>query len=190
MESATLASGSDRVRVYPPDGTGWPGMVIFGDATPPARPTDPDVGWPPSPGNPFGRSWPFVIEGYAYPITSFVVDGARTQLTFDVGAPMDPWCELQTPVALDASGESFGCLPNTGFTAGEGGCSIPSPIDGHDMPVDCGKLTLCLTSRACACDAASCEAPVLSGAIDMHVSGDDATGQLSGLLTSRIYLTR
>ena len=130
------------------------------------------------------------IEGVRYPITIATVEPSRVRVTFDIGATWHDWCALQTPIAQDASGDRFGCLPNTGFTAGGTMCSIPNPAGGSDLVVDCGKLLLCEMTHVCACTATACTSSTAAMSMDFHVAGNagDGTIQMGGL--HNIHLTR
>ncbi len=199
IEAYTFDSGSDRVRIVFDSASGdgaRTGVVILGDGTAPAPPTDANVGWPAlPPGVPVGGFAAQVLEGFEYPIGNASVVGARVQVMFDYAALWTEWCALQTPVPNDVAASGYGCLPNTGGTTGPGACTYNDPITGDPVPVDCGKFVLCSNALVCDCVATGCTASTDSGlgqvAFDFRVTADtgDGTVSLRGG-TRNVHLTR
>lgn len=145
-------SGSDRVRLVL-DESGQ-GTMQFGDGPLLPPPADPDVGYPPGDGAAFSGPAgprPVLREGFLYPVHETMVADKRLRLSVRVSDLYEAWCALQTPVPLGQ--DAFGCLPNDGFSWTADSCMVGS------MPVDCGKLSLCLAgSGVCSCTATSCDA--------------------------------
>jgi hypothetical protein len=190
VESCHFASGSDAIRIVL-DSNGHSGTVYFGSGVAPPPATDPNVGYPPGfTGSDFGAG-SYVAEGFGYRFDGAMVSASRVQLMVSLGSLWAEWCSLQYPIAQDASGDNYGCVPNTGFTSGSDGCSYPDPTTHADVPVDCGRLAMCMPGNGCQCTATECSAPL--GPIvtfDFHVTGTDGSGTVDLFGPHNVYLTR
>jgi hypothetical protein len=197
IENFMFASGSDTVVMnlqFPADGT-VTGNVYFGDGPPLVPPTNPEVGYPigatqDAPGA--------SVEGFAFTVLGGKDDSGRVTLQIDPREMFKKWCELQTsypfynPTTPAADGGAvggglvgYGCLPNDGFaTSSTGACSL-SPADGGVVPVDCGKLRLCLQDRStCDCTATACTVDLVTSTthtFDMQQTGDALSGSEVGI---------
>jgi hypothetical protein len=110
-------------------------------------------------------------------------DGVRLKFGVDTHDVWSGWCALQTSYLQQAGSDSYGCLPNWGFSQGPGSCSQPDPMTGMDVPVDCGKLFLCMMSEICSCDATACTLSMTppDATFDMQIIGAKADGSTTGL---------
>ena len=207
IESFKFPDGSDTVVMnlaFASGGT-LSGTVVFGDATPLAPPTDPNVGYPPSyvaePGMPPSGG---PIEGFAYTVLSGAVAGPRVTLQVQHTEVWKKWCELQTTIYPQYNGASdgscgallgYGCLPNVAFSGSPSGCTWSSCDHPTDTPVDCTKLTLCGLAGVCKCTSTACTVPVGPAgdiSFDMQLSGGALNGSTTGISGSvlNVHLTR
>jgi hypothetical protein len=190
-------SGSDVIKiafVVEPSGQ-LVGTVTLGSGAPPAPPTDPNVGYPPgyTVRAPPGTLPTILYEGFAYPMLRATQTGSRLQFGIGFWELWKDWCAIQTP----APGSTL-CLSNRYIMtpappADWTQCSYRVSDTGEDMPVDCGKVQLCVLSPACTCDAVAC-AVVDRGvqiSFDLAITGDRADGSTAGSLGDRlVHLTR
>lgn len=180
IENFRFSSGSDVIKFsFATDPSGEvAGSVVFGNGTPPAPATDPNVGYPPG----LGIQWPpFVYgptEGLSYTITSGTLVSNRLRFTTNNFELWDGWCRMQ-PAPTDGSDM---CLPNWSGGSKDGVCYQTSPA-GKDVVVDCGKLTLCFLNRVCACSPSGCMAnPASAVSFDMFMVSGSASGSVAGAL--------
>jgi hypothetical protein len=114
------------------------------------------------------------------------LDGQRLQ--FDI-APTEvwkAWCELQTPILDEANpGMIYNCVHNWGFSFGSK-CSQMDPNTHQEVPIDCGKLALCMAGGGvCGCTAQGCTASLEPSVhFDMVVAVPKADGSVAGLDSS------
>jgi len=154
VEAYLFESGTDRVRLtLDENGNGY---VLLGDVPelPPA--TDPEVGYPPQAVDPLDvQSAPSgFVEGFRYPAHAARAQERRLQLGLFQPDLFADWCAMQTPLldTNDTDEPSYSCVANVGFSFGANGCALS--FDTGPVPVDCGKLMLCL--NVCQCTAESC----------------------------------
>ena len=176
VENYLFSSGSDVIRfTFAQDSSGRiTGQVVFGIGTPPPPATDPNVGYLVG-----FRAIPGLIEGFSYSIVSGNLTSNRLRFGMVLLEPWAGWCSLQIP--MDDSGS---CLPNWGgFSSGDGTlCYISNPANGERVIVDCGKMSLCMENRICACSATRCvldEPTPLPTIFDLVVSNGTANGSLA-----------
>jgi hypothetical protein len=160
-----------------PTPTTLTGTVLL-EGTPLAPPTDPDVGYPIN-----GRAYTpgTFVEGFPYTVRWGTFDGKHAHFEIDESEIFEKWCELQTttyPIygawsdPLNGLGGDeivgYGCLPNDGFTwSPTDGCSL-LPTDAGPIPVDCGKLQLCLKGTpVCSCTATACAVDLANAVVDI-----------------------
>jgi hypothetical protein len=198
IEAFSFPSGSDAVRIVLDAQVGSAprtGTVYFGVGAPPPPATDPNLGYPPgygARGGPVEGGGPggYIAEGFGYRFEGATVSASRVQIDVDLGSLWAEWCSLQYPI--DLGGGAYGCLPNTGFSSGDQGCSYPDPVTREDIAIDCGRLALCDGfGTACRCTATECAAA--SGGrvtFDFHVTGSDGTGTIGIGAPHNVYLTR
>jgi hypothetical protein len=179
MENFTeLPSGSDSItlEIAPgPDGaaSGW---VTFGTGTPPPPATDGERGYPPGHtlGLGGGSAFPLVVEGFRYPLREARWQDRRLRFSVATRELWNDWCKLQKSFPADDRNEVFACIPNNGFSWGEQ-CKV------GDVPIDCGKLALCMFGRGvCSCDAAGCQSDMSSFRLMFDVALDGTSGMGSG----------
>jgi hypothetical protein len=177
VEAHTFHSGSDRVRVLVDESGESFLQVGEGDALP--LPTDPTVGWPPSVATEgAGYVSATLYESVRYPLGNVRIESERIRFQIETNAAFSPFCELQTPVPTDAPGQ-FGCLAHNGYSPTDDGCAAVLVPGGSQVPVDCGKVFICLDG--CACDSTSCtNRPGLDVPIDAAL--DDAGDELVGTI--------
>jgi len=200
--------GSDHVHLTI-DASGQGTLQVGGGALL-APPTDPNVGYPPSvaqngpsvgPATPAGG----LFEGFLYPLHAAQVLTDRIQLGIVPDDLWTTWCALQPPVPTTSGGDdggavSYGCLANLGSSWNNGVCAQLEP-DGTQVPVDCGKLSLCGLGSVCSCTATACTSipepttlpvnqyPVeLDGALDS--TGTTLTGTLNFGTRVTVVLTK
>jgi hypothetical protein len=197
-------SGSTRVRLEVTDAMGT-STLTFGDAEPPAPPTDPSLGYPPDPSFRFD---PALVdysnvaptEGFVYStsylednpdLAQFARDGGglkdagdgqvaaldgKLSLSFFTDQPLVPWCALQTDGLCDA------VLAN-GIDWDEAtGTNCQVNVDEVPESVDCQRASQCLADR-CSFHHAS--------ALYVRLSSDGLVGAFSELelVNERGYLT-
>jgi hypothetical protein len=180
------------------------GTHRLGDAPLFPAPTDPDVGYGPSPTQIRIRPYGLAEPGFAYAVENAQVVEARLQLSVPTADPYRAWCELQTPFLVDLSGASmdfYACLPGDGIPFDSESldpdnqqCTYQwSKADGtlESNAVDCGKYALCGSGwsfGACSCSATACtvhseafSSATLDGAIQ------DGGARLTGSLVLADY---
>jgi hypothetical protein len=189
VENHTFPSGSDALALeFAVDANGVAaGTIVFGKGTPPPPATDPNVGYPPDlfafgglTLGPSARTL-YVAEGYRYAFDRGSFDGHRLRFGVDMWQLWAGWCALQTP-ASDGSG---GCLPNwsSTFDSAANKCSQTNPQTKKEVPVDCGKLSLCgIGPGVCSCTSAGCgpSTPSNVSTFDVFVTSDTASGSVQG----------
>jgi hypothetical protein len=193
LENAQLSNGSNRLTMtlsVGPDG-GATGTLLLGDGAllPPA--TDPNVGYPPGAEfSPFpGGGTLGLFEGFAYTMLDGHLSGS--ELTFRVAEVelWTRWCALQTPYPAlrDSDGTwEYLCVQNWGWggSGGPMGCALSDPTTMQDIPIDCGKVSLC-NSYACNCSATACRVSSFNESgmsFDLVLTGMTADGAISGEL--------
>jgi hypothetical protein len=179
-EATTFASGSDRVHIVldSPSGSGArTGVLVLGDASLPAVPIDPSVGYAPR-GAHFGE----IVEGFAYHFVDGAVSDTRVRFTIDPREPWQAWCETQIPVAVTPGSSSYVCVPGVmGYSDGRDFCEYLDPYDMEWTEVDCLRQAMCELGGACSCDASGClPRPAGSLVSDFHVTGSDGMGTIAG----------
>jgi hypothetical protein len=198
VEDYQFMSGSDAIRIVvtTPDGASLTGTVVMGAGTPPAPPTDPNVGWPVglNTGNPAAISMDqcLPMEGFAYVIVDASLTDSRLRFTVQPAELWTPWCALQTPYEREPGRGVFACVPN-GTTGCTPGSQPPDVCCLDDAPIDCGKLALCDLGSPCACDATSCTAGSLSPfTFDIAIRDNiaDGSGEIPDLHNLRLTRTK
>jgi hypothetical protein len=188
VENHMFHSGSDAlVLTFATDANGIAkGTVVLGMGTPPPPATDPNVGYPPDLlsqifGAGPGSAREYVAEGYPYVFDGGSFDAHRLRFAVDTSQLWAGWCALQTP-ASDGSGQ---CLPNWGATFSTSMCALIDPNTQANVPVDCGKLSLCWgPTSTCNCSPSGCglSTAKLGGAdFDIFLTGDTASGSATSL---------
>ncbi len=187
LENAQLADGSNRLTMtlFVADDGAANGTLLLGDGALLRPPTDPNVGYPPGAQFSFGGPLGF-FEGFPYTIVDGRLSGSV--LTFQVAEfeLWTRWCALQTPFPEFVGGDGgYVCTnDNWGSSGGTTGCSETNSATREEMPVDCGKLALCMFTVPCDCSATRCRVassgPVLS--FDLMLTSTTADGTISGLL--------
>jgi hypothetical protein len=192
MENHQFPSGSDAMKLtFATDAAGnVVGTMIFGQGTPPPPATDPNLGYPAGEFFGIGFVRAYVAEGFSYAVTGTLV-GNRLRLRVPLDGLWKDWCELQTSYSPPGS-----CLPATGGEMSGPPTSICQYNDlqtGAKTPVDCGKYSLCVLNRVCACNAAGCRIdPEQTGwvSFDVFLAGSTASGS-TGLAGMRnVHFTK
>lgn len=191
IENTTFPSGSDALTVQFTSGEGSEvtGTVVFGAGPMQPPPTDPDVGYPPQAESPqvgdvaeYASAEP--REGFAYTIEQSNLTDARLRFRVNGLELFAAWCALQTPVLYDSAHAEYACLPKAETSNGNT-CTIDSDGDAStpQVPLDCGKLVLCVLEPVCACDASGCTADTERGslAFDLAVEADRAEGSMGSV---------
>jgi len=178
VESYQFASGSDAIQVTitAANDAHVCGKVTFGQGTPPAPPTDPNIGYPPSlvaslssTGAAGAPNLDMNSEGYPMTMLNGTASTARLQFQVNQRELWKTWCEMQTPYLAQAGTDFYMCVPNVGWTTGPNG----SCVDPNGHPIDCAKEQLC-ESRICTCNAAGCTVtPTGNVSFDLHVQNAD-----------------
>jgi hypothetical protein len=139
------------------DGTYVAG-IQFGEGPPPPPATDPSVGYPAgvTPATPPEKH--FYAEGFDYTANSLTISDST--ITFDINlfTLWKDWCSLEPVIdwSPDLPGQ-FGCVSHWKWTSNpDGTCTETNPSTGELVPIDCGKLTLCLVDRVCLCKTGGC----------------------------------
>jgi hypothetical protein len=208
VESFQFPDGSDTVVMnlaFASDGT-ISGTLEFGSAALLSPPTDPNVGYPPAltTTSPAG-----LLEGFAFTILGGSYTAPRVQLSIHNNELWKQWCELQTviyPVGNgvpdpDGGGScgqvvGYGCLPNGGLMESASGCTVGScTVPPSSIMVDCGKLLLCGSARACTCTGTSCTVPTPATgptSFDMQLTSGALNGTVTGLSSQsfNVHLAR
>ena len=205
VDDTTFRSGSNALRldITHANSSQLCGTITFGEGSPPAPPTDPNVGYPPQTSTDTGIEILELIlrrnvghaEGFPFRIVSGRVALPRLRFLMTVNELWKPWCELQRPFPIGSNPEQFRCAPNLPSQQTGSGCSLLLP-DGGLEPVDCVKWQLCSMSDPCRCDATGCtawspkhwtiEAGVGDGtsvgtvSFDMRAQGDQIDGSYEG----------
>jgi hypothetical protein len=190
VENHTFPSGSDVLKLtFATDSKGVAvGTIVFGQGTPPAKATDPNVGYPPDlvsssqpkgPGVALGPgvAQQYVAEGFPYPFDDGALAAHRLQFKANLSQLWASWCALQTPPVDGSSG----CVPNWGGGEDSTGCFLQNPQTKANVKVDCGKLFLCMIASPCECGATGCGVTtqnVAIAAFDVFLSGDTASGSV------------
>jgi len=189
IENFQFRSGSDVIRfTFATDPTGQVvGTVLFGNGTPPAPATDPNVAYPPE-FSANGVFIPYGIEGFAYSMANGKLSSSRLQFTVQSYELWSGWCALQTP------GYDGGmCLPNWNSSCANGKCTLTNPANGQKLTnVNPDILTLCLMIEVCLCSTTTCGAN-LSGyptSFDLTLSGTDASGSVAGAFGGNVHFTK
>jgi len=200
IENFRFASGSDAIHLAVTSATSAQacGKVTLGKGTPPPPPTDPEVGYPPGylANGPFSVSEFFTIdrtEGFPLSIVAGAADSARFKFGADWHEFWQAWCALQPPQAFEDN-SGFGCIGAMGGSTSDQGCA--SQIGGQLVPLDCGKLQLCL-GNMCKCTMTSCRVERTSRwAFDLRITDDQAAGSVRTDMgvgdgeIHNVYLTR
>jgi len=175
--SAPFESGSDRMKLTlaaQPDGS-LTGTVTLGTGSPPAAPTERDVGWPAA-----GSS--IFIEGFGYSVNAPSWEALRLRGAFSTVEPWGQWCDLQTPIFSELTSELsyYACSPSYQKLS-NGICVTTASPTTPDTIYDCGRLSLCDDGQ-CACDASHCfSAPTTidDNTFDISLDGDRGDGSIS-----------
>ena len=167
VDNTTFRSGSSALRldITHANSSQLCGTITFGEGSPPAPPTDPNVGYPPhtttDPDNGrfelILRRNPGHAEGFPFSIVSGRVTLPRLRFLMTVNELWRPWCELQRPFPIGGNPERFQCVPSLPSQQTSSECSFRLP-DGGLEPVDCVKRELCSANSVCRCDPTSCTA--------------------------------
>ena len=167
VDNTTFRSGSNALRldITHANSSQLCGTITFGAGSPPAPPTDPNVGYPPHTITGSGieifelivRRQPGHAEGFPFSIVSGRVALPRLRFLMTVNELWKPWCELQRSFPIGGNPEQFQCVPRLPGQQTSSGCSFILP-DGGLEPVDCVKLALCSADSVCRCDATACTA--------------------------------
>lgn len=179
VEAFRFTDDTDRVRLtVSENGTGT--ITAGNDAT--LRPLDAND-YPPA-WNVTGEGLPqpgpaIMVPGLAYELTKVVVQDFRIQLQTSTLEAFRDWCELQSPVLVNADAGNYACIPQAGVKFENGSCYL---LEAESTPISCGKLAC---QYVCQCTAAGCS--VLSAAdsladiqLDAALSADG--NSLSGTL--------
>lgn len=157
VEAYSFSDGSDRVRLTI-DASGN-GTVQVGDSAPLAPATNPNVGYPAGAFSGPGGAVPSqlgLVPGFSYPLHAAQVQTDRIQLGIAIADLWSTWCALQTPVPITGSTDgAYGCVDNLAGSMSGGTCVQIEP-DGTNVPIDCGKESLCQTGMVCTCTATAC----------------------------------
>jgi hypothetical protein len=167
-EAFTFEDGSDRVRLtIHNDGQG---TIEVGDSPLLPPPTDPNVGYPPTPWNwaPTG-GYPIGTQlkpGFRYPLYNARVQTARIRLAADYHDVYHDWCAMQTPHLSSAVADPpiYQCVPDFGNinwhqSADGKTCTMTATTSGdgateQPIPIDCVQAMVCLLPVPCSCDSA------------------------------------
>jgi hypothetical protein len=217
LENYHLLSGSDVVtlEMQLPQGPGTvTGSVVFGQGPLLAPPTDPNVGFPPiTPPKNAIDCGPFrytgdALEYFPFTIEQGAFDGARLTFTLDSNEIFKQWCELQTVIfPANSSPPGYWCAPSSyqGCNCAPSGCSDTSmlstsecysdPTTGKLVPIECGKMELCVGGSYCTCTSSHCTENVAMArmiSFDMQVQSDRADGSVAFTPSTiiNVHLTR
>ncbi len=195
IENLVWPSGSDALRVVirAANASHVCGTVTFGQGTPPPPPTDPEVGYPPGyeQGGPTPTLQDALFEGFPMAL----LEGKATEFRLQFGATSrelwKSWCELQTSYVTSTG--LYNCLPEPSEEtfSPPSGCSEVTR-DGTYLPLDCGKLALCLTLYpVCTCSIDGCTVPPYPEVrFDMRITGGAAQGSVAFGQLHNLYLDR
>lgn len=157
--------------------------VIFGEDEAPAPATDGSVGYPQG-DEAAALGGVAFADGFEYSAGELRITDRRIELVIESGELWTDWCALQTSYPW---GETYGCVPNWGYSMDDGVCSQTSP-QGETVERDCGQLELCTGAAVCDCSESGCEAGVVGRAtLDVAIEDDHLEGVLSGFGTVRFY---
>lgn len=179
-------SGSDSVKLslhVQSDGS-LAGTVTLGSGSPPAAPTDGNVGWPATRTMVTLPEAPYLFEGYGYGVHGATWEALRLRGRFSTPEPWGPWCALQTPVPVTTTPTNiYSCIPNVGgMMSDDAHCVLAT-----DPPqsIDCGKWALCLgVDMPCHCTASGCTSATSDeNTFDIALDGDRGNGSI--LLTTQ-----
>jgi hypothetical protein len=192
VEQYTFASGSTALKLtFSADDHGVAlGTIVFGEGTPPAPATDPNVGYPPDLVAALLLQSPFttgetidIAEGYAYTFDAGTFDGHRLQFTANLAQLWSGWCALQV-----SPGPGFGPCYTTesgrlGLTEDLQArmCTVTNYDPSQDLQVDCGKLLLC-TGDECSCSTSGCTLNHIDAVFDLFVTGTTISGSVQAPL--------
>jgi hypothetical protein len=148
IEQYSFSSGSDALKLtFSTDDHGVAvGAVVFGQGTPPAPATNPDVGYPPDflqAARDHRIDAIYLAEGYSYAFDAGKLDGQRLQFSANLAQLWSGWCALQTspapgygPCFLILSGQGGGFQ-----SADLSMCTVNNfGGTGQELQVDCGKI--------------------------------------------------
>ncbi|MBX3207161.1 MAG: hypothetical protein KF764_19090 [Labilithrix sp.] len=179
VEGYRFASGSDRISIAFTTPTS--GTVTLGTPPTGSEVIDPEVGYPAS------RYAPMNIrpelrhhaERFAFTLREGSREGARLRFNVDVREMLTPWCAAQTTThaSQNAGSTWYSCMPNKAHSRSADTCSLhDTPQDS--IPVDCGKLDMCLDGQTCTCDATRCWLAEIEDLLhfDVRVNGAEAHG--------------
>jgi hypothetical protein len=122
------------------------------------------------------------------------VQNLRVQMQTSTLEAFRHWCELLSPVLLDASSDRYACLPQAGTAFENGSCYLVDQAGRSE--VACGKLSC---TYVCQCEAAGCSVasgPNIPGDIQLDAAlsadGSSLTGTmvLPGEVRTTVRLTR
>jgi hypothetical protein len=190
VEQFMFPSGSDALKLtFATDAKGVAkGAVVFGNGTPPAPATNPNIGYPPAfnaairDEGGFGQvtAPDFVAEGFSYAFDGGSFDSDRLRFTVDMAQLWAGWCALQRPATDPAST----CFPGSSASGSGNGptmtCAQINPTNGQSVAVDCAEEAVCF-EQICACSASSCglASPSHDTAVfDVFLSGDTLSGSV------------
>jgi hypothetical protein len=191
-EAYLFSDGSDRVRLVL-DAEGH-GTVQVGARALVPPPSDPNVGYPSGPWN-FENNNDLVrpLPGFEYPVYRARVEAERVRLDVDSHDAWRDWCAMQTPIAINSSGEHI-CVPELTNSMGDG-CKYVDPGTGAVVPVDCLRAVLCQieppcpsctdeTYPVCRCSATSCAIRSVTDRYPVQIDGalDESGTRLVGTM--------
>jgi hypothetical protein len=176
------------------------GSMTFGDTTPLAPPTDPDIGYPPNADLTQWMPNGLPIERFAHTLFSGLVSGKRVRFHTKGFEPWKSWCAMQKSYLLDPWSSLYSCMEAWGWQdwgdAGPSNCWTQDPNTGQTKPVDCGKMYNCNQWRVCACNQSGCGAddtyPI---DFDAQFEGGEGRGSIvlytqNGTQVFNVYLTK
>lgn len=189
IENHQFPSGSDVLNLaLAKQADGSPGgTLVFGMGTPPAPPTDPNVGyWPSAAGGGSGRG--ALVEGFQYSVHVLSFDGTRLRFGVEPYEVYKGWCDLQTTTYYSTAvttpwlgGCPYGCAPD-GYASPApnmpGTATVTNPNGGQAVLIDFGKLSECTLYNVCSCWAAGCTVPLDQP--QLHLDLQVTAGRLDG----------
>jgi hypothetical protein len=203
VENHPFSSGSDALKltITAADTGALCGTLTFGDATPLAPPTNPDIGYPPNQDLTQWMPAGLPIERFAHTLFSGVVSGKRVRFQVLGYEPWRQWCTMQKSYLVDPWGSNYSCINGWGGydwqgDAGPKNCWVQDPITASQSPVDCGKMFDCGNWRTCVCNESGCGADTINPMnFDAQFEATDARGSIilytqNGAQVFNLYLTK
>ncbi len=190
IDNVAFPSGSGAIAFTLANASAPMGTVIFGNAPPPAPPTDPNAAYPP--GFMLGQlQQPMpsqYVEGFVFTVQGGTFDGTRLQFGVVAEQVFEAWCALQTQIWGDGAdgGAPYACLPPWNFFCNGQTqiCVSTNPQNSSDtITYAQEKQDLCSPGGTCTCTATSCVAPTK---VDITFDATCASSTLEGTIAGAL----